>query len=163
MALGRPDRAADHVIMTTQKSTNKDIEELSPEQCRALLGRHHLGRLAYLDTAGVFPVILPINYLLVGQELVFRSDSGSKLRAAVHNAPVAFEVDGVDPEREVGWSVLARGFVSEVTDRGQLEYLRQSPLHPWAPGAKAHYLSVAPRQLTGRQIVLSPLPSDWWG
>ena len=149
--------------MTNLESTNKEIEELSTERCRALLGQHHIGRLAYLDTAGVFPLVLPMNYLLLGNDVVIRTDPGSKLRAALHNAPVAFEVDGVDSEREVGWSVLVRGFVSEVTDQSELEHLRKSPLRPWAPGPKAHYLRVTPRQLTGRQISMSALPSDWWG
>jgi hypothetical protein len=54
----------------------------------------------------VFPLILPVNYLLLGNEVAFRTDPGSKLRAAVINTPVAFEVAGVDPQPEVGWSVL---------------------------------------------------------
>ena len=149
--------------MTKLNPTDKEINDLSAEQCRALLDQHHVGRLAYLDTAGVFPVILPVNYLLLGNDVVVRTDPGSKLRAALHNAPVAFEVDGVDLPREVGWSVLVRGFISEVTDRAQLEQLRRSALRPWAPGAKAHYLRVSPRQLTGREISVSTLPSDWWG
>ena len=149
--------------MTDLDPTDKEINDLSADRCRALLGQHHFGRLAYLDTAGVFPLILPVNYVLLGNEVVVRTDPGSKLRAALHHAPVAFEVDGFDLQREVGWSVLVRGFISEVTERAQLEQLHTSPLRPWAPGAKAHYLRVTPRQLTGREISVSTLPSDWWG
>ena len=143
--------------------TDREFEDLSTEQCRALLAEHHVGRLAYLDTAGVFPLVMPVNYVLVGGEVAFRTDPGSKLRAAVNSAPVAFEVDGVDLELQLGWSVLVLGFLHEVTDRAQLDQLRASPLHPWAPGPKAHYVRLTPRQLSGRQIVTSTLPSDWWG
>jgi nitroimidazol reductase NimA-like FMN-containing flavoprotein (pyridoxamine 5'-phosphate oxidase superfamily) len=160
---GRSGSEADPGIMTKLRSTDKEFEDLSAEECRILLNEHHVGRLAYLDTAGVFPLILPVNYLLLGNEVAFRTDPGSKLRAAVNNTPVAFEVDGVDAQLEVGWSVLVRGYLSEVTDQAQLDRLRKSPLHAWAPGAKAHYLRLTPRQLTGRQIIVSPLPSDWWG
>lgn len=163
MALVPARSQAQGEAMTKVTATDREFEDLSAEQCRALLAEHHVGRLAYLDTAGVFPVIMPVNYLLVGGEVAFRTDPGSKLRAAVNDAPVAFEVDGVDVERELGWSVLVRGFLSEVTDRAQLDQLRASPLRPWAPGAKAHYLRVTPRQLSGRQIVVATLPSDWWG
>jgi hypothetical protein len=108
-------------------------------------------------------MILPVNYILLGNDVVFRTDPGSKLRAALHNTPVAYEVDGVDQQLEIGWSVLIRGFVSEVTDQAELNELRRSPLRAWAPGDKAHFLRVSPRQITGKQISIPPLPSNWWG
>ena len=108
-------------------------------------------------------MVLPVNYLLVDGDVIFRTDPGSKLRAALHNAAVAFEVDGVDQQLEVGWSVLVRGFVSEVTDEAELEQLHASPLSAWAPGAKSHYLRVSHRQITGKRISIPPLPSNWWG
>ncbi|MCW2804007.1 MAG: uncharacterized protein QOF52_1940 [Propionibacteriaceae bacterium] len=149
--------------MTQSPTADKQIRDLTQEECQTLLGQHHLGRVAYLDTAGVMPVILPVNYILLGNDVVFRTDPGSKLRAALHNTPVAYEVDGVDQQLEIGWSVLIRGFVSEVTDQAELDELRRSPLRAWAPGAKAHFLRVSPRQITGKQISIPPLPSNWWG
>jgi nitroimidazol reductase NimA-like FMN-containing flavoprotein (pyridoxamine 5'-phosphate oxidase superfamily) len=149
--------------MTQSATADKQIRDLTPEECQTQLSQHHLGRVAYLDTAGVMPVILPVNYIRLGKDVVFRTDPGSKLRAALHNTPVAFEVDGVDQQLEIGWSVLIRGFVSEVTDQAELDELRRSPLRAWAPGAKAHFLRVSPRQITGKQISIPPLPSNWWG
>jgi hypothetical protein len=40
----------------------------------------------------------------------------------------------------------------EVTDTAELARLRRLPLHPWAPGAKAHYVRILPAALTGRRI-----------
>jgi nitroimidazol reductase NimA-like FMN-containing flavoprotein (pyridoxamine 5'-phosphate oxidase superfamily) len=149
--------------MTKNSTADKEIKELTPAECRALLEEHHIGRVAFLDTVGVTPVILPVNYLVHGHDVVFRTDPGSKLRAALHNAPVAFEIDGVDHQLEVGWSVLVSGRIAVVTDRAELDYLRGSPLNTWAPGVKGHFLRISSQRLTGRQITISDLPSNWWG
>jgi nitroimidazol reductase NimA-like FMN-containing flavoprotein (pyridoxamine 5'-phosphate oxidase superfamily) len=85
---------------------------------------------------GVLPVIIPVNYLLDEDTVVFRTDAGSKLHAAIRGAPVAFEVDGVDQDRQVGWSVVVRGRAEEVTDPVKLAELRQSPLGGVAPQRK---------------------------
>src|ERR671910_533676 len=91
------------------------------------------------------------------------NDECSKLDAAVRGAPVAFEVDGVNRERQTGWSVLIRGQVEYVSDPTDLERLRRLPLVPWAPGAKPHYVRVRPEAVTGRRVSVADLPFNWWG
>ena len=135
--------------------------ELSVEECRTLLGRRHLGRLAFID--GELPLILPVNYVLDDGAVIFRTDSGSKLDAAVRSAPVAFEVDGINEIDQTGWSVLARGHAEPVTDPAHLDRLRRLPLVPWAPGAKAHYVRVDAAEVTGRRISVADMPFSWWG
>ena len=135
--------------------------ELSKQDCRTLLGRRHLGRLAFVD--GEWPMILPVNYVLDDAAVIVRTDAGSKLDAAVRGAPVAFEVDGVNEVEQTGWSVLARGHAEEVTDPDQLDRLRRLPLVPWAPGAKAHYVRIDATEVTGRRISVSDMPFSWWG
>lgn len=149
--------------MSEHQTLDKEMEELTPTQCRSLLSQHHLGRIAYLDKVGVMPLILPINYALDGNHVVFVTAPGSKLNAALQNAPVAFEIDGIDTQLEVGWSVLLRGFVTEVTDQVAVDRIRSSGLNPWAPGKKGHFLRVEPKQISGRRISIAPLPSAWWG
>jgi nitroimidazol reductase NimA-like FMN-containing flavoprotein (pyridoxamine 5'-phosphate oxidase superfamily) len=136
-------------------------QELSPDECQALLGGSHLGRIALVE--GGRPLILPVNYVLDDKTVVFRTDQGTKLDAAVRGAPVAFEVDGVNSERRTGWSVLVRGRAEHVTDRTELERLRRLPLVPLAPGAKPHYVRVKADEVTGRRISVANLPSNWWG
>jgi nitroimidazol reductase NimA-like FMN-containing flavoprotein (pyridoxamine 5'-phosphate oxidase superfamily) len=135
--------------------------ELSKDECQALLAGSHLGRVALVE--GGRPLILPVNYVLDDAAVVFRTDEGSKLDAAVRGAPVAFEVDGVNRERQTGWSVLIRGQAEYVTDPTDLERLRRLPLVPWAPGAKPHYVWVRPEEVTGRRISVADLPFNWWG
>ena len=135
--------------------------ELSDDECRALLARTHLGRIAVVD--GGRPLILPVNYVLDEADVVFRTDSGSKLDAAGLGQPVAFEVDGVDIASRTGWSVVVRGRAEHVSDEVHLEKLRRLPLVSWAPGAKPHYVRISPHELTGRRISVLALPSTWWG
>jgi nitroimidazol reductase NimA-like FMN-containing flavoprotein (pyridoxamine 5'-phosphate oxidase superfamily) len=142
---------------------DKTLEELTTAECRELLERHHFGRLGFLDQVGVMPMIIPVNYLMHAEAVVFRTDPGSKLNAALHDAPVAFEIDSIDPRERIGWSVVVRGHIQEVTDPGEREALEQTPLHPWAPGAKSHYVRINPRLVTGRRINAASLPSQWWG
>jgi len=138
------------------------LEVLAEEECWRLLGAHHLGRLALVDAKG--PVIVPVNYVLDREAPVFRTDPGSKLDAAVAAVPVAFEVDAADQATRTGWSVVVRGALAEVTDPGDLEWLRALPLYPWAPGDKARYVRVRPASVTGRRIrIPDDLPFTWWG
>ena len=142
----------------------KVLEELSLEECRRLLEGQHFGRLAFLDQAGVMPMIIPINYIFHRGSVVLRSAEGSKLEAARRDRPAAaFEVDGVDENRRVGWSVLVRGYMYPVTDPDEIAELRQTPLVAWAPGQRPHHVRLDPRIITGRRISIAELPSSWWG
>ena len=142
---------------------DKTLVELPIDECHALLSGHHLGRLAFHDVVGVMPMIIPVNYLLHDERVVFRTDAGSKLLAAVHGAPVAFEVDGADEQQQLGWSVVVRGFLEEVTDPDERDRLSATPLVAWAPGAKAHYVRIVPRLVSGRRIRMPDLPAHWFG
>lgn len=61
---------------------HRRIEPLTLAQCRELLGEQHFGRLAFVDSVGVLPMIIPVNYVLDHDTVVFRTEAGSKLRAA---------------------------------------------------------------------------------
>jgi uncharacterized protein len=130
-------------------------QELTRSQCFELLAREHLGRVAVIDDLG--PVVFPVNFVLDRHMVVLRTDEGTKLDAAIKGSRVAFEIDGTDTAAHTGWSVLVRGEAVEVTDPAELARLRRLPLHPWVPGAKAHYVRILPAALTGRRI---RAPSD---
>lgn len=70
-----------------------------------LLAKANLGRIAVQTTDGLD--IFPINYVVTGEEVFFRSAPGSKLVDIAANPVVAFEVDG----RHGGhrWSVVVKG------------------------------------------------------
>jgi nitroimidazol reductase NimA-like FMN-containing flavoprotein (pyridoxamine 5'-phosphate oxidase superfamily) len=141
---------------------SREVMVLTTEECCTLLRDHHFGRVAFLDTVGVLPLIIPVNYVWTEGAVVFRTDSGSKLRAAARGAPVAFGIDGLDQERRIGWSVTVRGHVQEITDPVKIAALGELPLVAWAPREKPHYVRVTPSHLIGRQISVFGLPSQWW-
>lgn len=81
---------------------------LSPADCRAVLERHHVGRLAFLN-AGVVD-IEPISFVARGEWILFRSAYGAKLEALAHSPWAAFEVD--DVRGPANWvSVVAHGTI----------------------------------------------------
>jgi nitroimidazol reductase NimA-like FMN-containing flavoprotein (pyridoxamine 5'-phosphate oxidase superfamily) len=132
------------------------IRELDVETCMSLLEEHHFGRVAFDDGSG--PMILPVNYVFHRGEVVFRSDIGSKTVAAESWAPAAFEIDHVDEANRVGWSVLLRGRLVEVTDTAELAAVRAADVQPFVKGqGKHHYLRLQQRSITGR---VTPLPDD---
>ena len=138
------------------------MEELDQDECRRLLAKRHLGRLAISDFGG--PVIFPVNYVFDHDLVVFRTDPGSKLDAATERESVAFEVDAADEATRTGWSVVIRGTLAEITDPADLARLRALSLYPWAPGGKTRYVRVLPRMVTGRRIrIPDDLPYTWWG
>ena len=57
------------------------FEALDTEQCRTLLGSHNVGRMAV--SVDALPVILPVNYAVDGDDIVFRTTPGTKLSAAL--------------------------------------------------------------------------------
>ena len=87
------------------------LVELDEAECSALLRSNHTGRVAFVS--GDRPLVLPVNYVIHGDLIVFRTAPGRKL-AEVPMRHVAFEVDGATAEGS--WSVLAQGFAREMTD-----------------------------------------------
>ncbi|MCU0625212.1 MAG: pyridoxamine 5'-phosphate oxidase family protein [Gemmatimonadaceae bacterium] len=84
---------------------------LTPDESRALLARHHVGRLAYAYRQRVD--IEPIHYALDGDWLYVRTQQGTKLSMLEHQPWVAFEVDEVRGLFE--WeSVVAHGSVQRL-------------------------------------------------
>jgi len=132
-------------------------QELTKSECFELLARERLGRVAVVDDRG--PIVFPVNFVFDRHTVVLRTDEGTKLDAAIKGSRVAFEIDGADPATHTGWSVVVRGEAVEVTDPAELARLRRLPLHPWAPGAKAHYVRILPAALTGRRICAPQRPA----
>ena len=101
--------------------------------------------------------MLPVNYVVVGDVVVFRTGEGLKLDT-VPLANVAFEVDQVDAGTQSGWSIVVQGVAEEITDDGWLaESLRHAVLHTWLPKRADHYVRIRPRLISGRRL---PVASD---
>jgi nitroimidazol reductase NimA-like FMN-containing flavoprotein (pyridoxamine 5'-phosphate oxidase superfamily) len=134
------------------------LEKLGDRACWELLGAGEVGRVAVVVDGA--PQIFPVNYLALERAIYFRTDEGTKLRGLVDDRRVAFEIDGVDPMRRTGWSVLVNGRAEVVTDSLLLRRLREQPLHPWAVGPKSTWVRVSPLAVSGRRIPPRRGPSD---
>lgn len=127
------------------------LEVLARDECLRLLGSRTFGRIAL--TVRALPTVLPINFRLVGERIVFRTGTGSKLEAATCGNVVAFEVDEVDPMDHGGWSVVVTGTATEVTDPEELEVLRQAAIPRWASSADGRFVQIPTSMLSGRRVV----------
>lgn len=127
------------------------LRDLSPKECRHLLSTHGVGRVA-VSTPDGRPAVVPVNYEVVDDAIVFRTAPDSVPAAAV-GTEVAFEVDHVDEAMSQGWSVLAVGPASVVTEPDAVRGLAQrAHTEPWAGGAREMWVSILPTRLTGRRI-----------
>ncbi len=132
--------------------TQRELEDLPPEECFRLLAAAHVGRLVYQDDLG--PLAVPVNYAMAGHDIVFRVEGGAK-RAAMQQPVLGFEVDHVDEERKFGWSVLVRGVGAEVDLERVPALLRAMDGHgptPWAAGIHKVWLQIVPHTVTGRRL-----------
>lgn len=127
------------------------LERIDRDECLELLAGDVVGRLAV--ASGGAADIFPVNYVLDGETVVFRTDPGTKLDAT-GRAQASFEIDRIDREHRTGWSVVASGRLEEVTRYSSrtLARLRELPVDPWAGGDKAHYVRLIPSRITGRRV-----------
>lgn len=131
------------------------LDEIDRDECFQLVASLGVGRIAVTAESGGPPLVVPVNYVLDGDTVVFRSDEGSKL-FALEEQPASFQVDFVDAFHRTGWSVLIQGVVTEV-DSSTLAHLT---LEPWAAGLKRHWLRVIPAVVTGRRLRLPRFTRD---
>ena len=128
------------------------LRVLEVEDCMRLLETHvpRVGRVSVIDDGR--PLILPVNYVYADGTIVFRTDPGAKLNAAVRHDVIAFEIDDIDATWHEGWSVIVIGTAEEVTDADEIHRLQQLPLRPWA-GSSAAYVRLMPKEISGRSLV----------
>lgn len=128
-----------------------EIEELSYAECRGLLAGGVFGRLALCTAAG--PRILPVNYSVVGESVVFRTSAYGVVATRDWNGLLAFEVDHVDYGDQRGWSVVAVGPGARVEDTDELDLIKRTwDPRPWAAGTRPLYVRLKWTELTGRRL-----------
>ncbi|MFE0512220.1 DUF1918 domain-containing protein [Streptomyces sp. NPDC058964] len=127
------------------------LRDLGPDECRTLLATHGVGRVAVSDSRGR-PAVVPVNYDIIDETIVYRTAPDSVAAAAVETE-VAFEVDHLDEALSQGWSVLAVGPASVVTEPDAVRRLAEhAHSTPWAGGKREMWVSIRPTSLSGRRI-----------
>jgi nitroimidazol reductase NimA-like FMN-containing flavoprotein (pyridoxamine 5'-phosphate oxidase superfamily) len=121
-----------------------DRGEIDRTECLRLLAGGAVGRVVFTDAA--LPAALPVGYVLVGEEIVFRTPYGSRLAVAVVSAVVGFQVDDLDADTRQGWSVVGVGQAYEVIDARLLAML------PWTGPDRGHVVAVPMECLSGSRM-----------
>jgi len=128
--------------------------EIRPEECAELLAGEVLGRLGVI-VAGR-PEIFPVNHVYDPSTgtIVFPTNERTKWRAALDWPWVAFEVDGMDADRNGGWSVAVVGRAEEMTDPAEVTWAKERRTVPWGVGVGPGtcWLRIVPTKITGWRI-----------
>jgi transcriptional regulator with XRE-family HTH domain len=125
------------------------LEPLDAGQCRGYLGTSGVGRLVLVEPRG--PAAIPVNYAMLGNDIVIRTGEQTGLSAA-GQPRVSFEVDHLDEALAEGWSVLVSGEARVVTDPGELAAVSALRIAPWAGSGRDTYVRIIASEITGRRI-----------
>jgi len=150
-------RASWCMITTPEHDSSFCAAELSRAQCLDLLGRARIARLVLIIKG--LPVALPVNVSLRDEDVIFSTDSGSKLTAAVEGQVVSMEADDIDLMYRTGWSVLVTGRAQLVTESADIEWA-SSRLQPWAPGPHPFLVRVPSTLISGRRLMWDALQNN---
>ena len=132
------------------KAEKDDPQSFSREQCLALVASVPVGRVVYTDQA--LPAVVPMSFVLDGDEVVFHTGAGSALAAAIRNAVVAFQADEFDPGTTTGWSITIIGQARLVDNAEETARLARLPLRPWVPAVTGQFFRIPARHVAGRRL-----------
>jgi nitroimidazol reductase NimA-like FMN-containing flavoprotein (pyridoxamine 5'-phosphate oxidase superfamily) len=126
------------------------LEILPFDECLRLLASVPVGRIGFVASGEM--VVLPVNHVVDGQDVVFRTTHGSKLSAAEGEYLVAFEVDHYDEQTHSGWSVLMTGRAEMVDAEADVERMSRHGLRPWVTAVqRAFWIRIRPTSISGRR------------
>jgi len=131
------------------------LDEIGRSECLGLLATAAVGRVGLIVDGK--PEVLPVNYGLDGDSVLFRTAEGTVLTQASGRV-IAFEVDHVDETTHTGWSVLVQGIAHNISDTidPTSERLRRLALVTWAPDSRDRWFRVMPDRVTGRRLRVYP-------
>ena len=96
------------------------------------------------------PIVVPVNHLVDGDDIIFRTSPHTELGRSMARGQVAFQVDDFDDFTQAGWSVLVKGTVEY--DDSDPPPVRERP-QPWAEGVRGLVVRIRPSQVTGRRLI----------
>ena len=92
---------------------------------------------------------------MLGDDVVFRTGTGSKFGAAVEQAIIVFEADEVDLTQRTGWSVCVTGRADEVRHPADLAAVAALQLVSLVKGPESRVVRIRSDIVTGRRLRLS--------
>jgi nitroimidazol reductase NimA-like FMN-containing flavoprotein (pyridoxamine 5'-phosphate oxidase superfamily) len=131
------------------------LDEIGRDECLELLRSQLIGRLAVADHGYYPPHIVPVNFTVDDDSVIFRSNPGLKFKLAIlAEHSVSFEVDSVDQTGRMAWSVVVQGRAALLTQE-EVDTLPAGP-QPWAPGERQQWVRITPYTITGRRVRAVP-------
>jgi uncharacterized protein len=126
------------------------VQVIDEAECRALLRIKRIGRIAYVSNE--MPHIVPVNFMVVDDLIVFRSDPGDKL-CHIPLRHVCFETDGPD-DFDRAWSVIVQGTARDVTTAldARFDRIRHLEFPSFAPLSDPHWVVLSIEQISGRRL-----------
>lgn len=125
-----------------------ELAEMDEKECFARLALQGVGRIAPGDAAE--PFVVPVNYLLDGRDIVWRTQPGA-LPSTIEGR-AAFEVEELVGSAHLGWSVLVVGDAEPVRDEAEQQRLEGLGLTPWPGGDRPVWMRIRTDHVTGRRI-----------
>ena len=132
--------------------SSNPIVELDENTCWERLSTRSVGRIV-TNVGGVVD-IAPVNYVVDGRSIVFRTASGSKLAGLTVNSSVVFEADEFDLAG--GWSVVVHGDARALELEAEIAEAERLPLRPYIPTLKPTFVRIAAQSVTGREFEFGP-------
>jgi hypothetical protein len=133
------------------------MEILHLGDCFLLLKSVPVGRVGFVARGEV--VILPVNFAVDGQDVVFVTGGGSKLSSVEVGHYVGFEADAYDTATRTGWSVVVNGFAEIVDSDEEAARLDGIGMRPWGGAATNPdrvWVRIRPTTVSGRRIPAAP-------
>ena len=96
------------------------------------------------------PLDVPVNHVVDGRTIVFRTGVASPLGLLPSREPVRFEVDDGETSTSTGWSVLVAGEIERVEPHAR-DQIDPAPA-PWAPGRVEAWMRIVPTSVTGLEL-----------
>ncbi len=128
---------------------------LSRAECEELLASAKIGRVILTEQA--LPTALPVAYALDSGDIVFRSNDTSKVALALDGTVIAFQVDHIDEHRGAGWSVVATGLATPMTDPDDQQRAAELGIQAWVDSGGPRFVRLSPTIITGLRITYQPV------
>jgi hypothetical protein len=133
---------------------DRGSEVLTVPECHRLVALEAAGSgIGRLAVSGAHaPVVVPVNFSYTDDQVLVRLGDGFLWREAKGKL-VAFEVDHIDTDAGVAWSVLIRGLATEL--EGVPDGIPDRAPKPLVPEPGSRILAIRPDVATGRRFAIS--------
>jgi hypothetical protein len=131
---------------------DRRLIELDRVEAMALLAAAAYGRVVFTHRA--LPAIRPVNHVVDGDDIIIRTRLSAPVGTAAARRTgivVAYEADEIDPWLRLGWSVVATGYATAVTDPDEIARLERL-LTPWVDMGTDLVIRIRPEIVTGFRL-----------